>query len=86
MNVCVCAYFRGVLCGEWVGALVIQPELSAVLLAAAPSSQLSRNIMCLWDAQRNSPVSSVWDLTLKDGMREEQYGTCTSRYLEENKN
>lgn len=46
---------EGVLCVEWVGVSLSQPLLSAVL-----SSWLSGNIMCLWDAQRNSPVSPHW--------------------------
>lgn len=45
------AVFRGTfVCG--VGGSLSQRWLSAVL-----SAWLSGNIVCLWDAQRNSPVS-----------------------------
>lgn len=57
-NMCVCVHTsERVLCGEWVGASVSRPGLSAVHSAAVLSPRLSGNIMCVWDAQKNSPVS-----------------------------
>ena len=58
----VCAYFRESFVW-WVGGCVSQSAWAS-LQCTQPlrfSSQLSGNIMCLWDAQRNSPVSPDWD-------------------------